>query len=161
MVTNSYIPRTRHDPGKHLALQCVHMRKHFPCFKCSLMRGTLECIGEITPSDDCDTYRIRIRLRRRGTPEVRVLNPKIQQSSKIHMFSTEDLCLFDHREKPWMDRDNLHEKIVPWTAEWLVFYELYLLTGRWFGPEAPHGNTPKAVQPHQAKLDAAADDKKN
>jgi hypothetical protein len=146
MATNRYIPRTRHNPGKHLALQCEHMRKHFPCFTCSLRHGLLECFGEITPSEECDTYRIRIRLPRGGTPKVRVLNPKIQPGAKIHTYANGDLCLFDHREQPWMEGDNLHEKIVPWTSEWLVYYELYQLTGQWLGPEAPHGDTPKVAQ---------------
>jgi len=35
--------------------------------------------------------------------------------------------------------DNIHEKIIPWIAEWLVFYELYRICGKWLGPEAPHG----------------------
>ena len=33
----------------------------------------------------------------------------------------------------------VHETIVPWTAEWIVFYELWKITGEWLGPEAPHG----------------------
>jgi hypothetical protein len=50
------------------------------------------------------------------------------------------LCLFDPRERSWSNRDNLHETIIPWTAEWLVYYELFLISGVWHGPEAPHGD---------------------
>jgi hypothetical protein len=32
----------------------------------------------------------------------------------------------------------LHETIIPWTAEWLVSYELYLTTGKWLGSSAVH-----------------------
>ena len=148
MVTNRYIPIKKYDHGKYLALQHMLMRKHFPCFKCSLLHGTMECCGDITPSDDCNTYRMLIRLGRSGSPKVRVLKPEIQQSSKIHMYSDGNLCLYDHREQPWVKGDNIHEKIIPWTAEWLVYYELYLLTGRWFGPEAQHDNLPKPDQPN-------------
>jgi hypothetical protein len=62
------------------------------------------------------------------------------------MYSSGDLCLYDFREQPWMATDNLHEKIIPWVAEWLVYYELFLLTGKWLGPEAPHGGDIKSPQ---------------
>lgn len=55
------------------------------------------------------------------------------------MYGDGRLCLYDYREQPWRDGDNIHEKIIPWTAEWLVFYELYLIRGKWLGPEAVHG----------------------
>jgi hypothetical protein len=42
--------------------------------------------------------------------------------------------------------DNLHQKIIPWIAEWLVYYELYLICGKWLGPEAPHGPNGKFRQ---------------
>lgn len=146
MARKRYIPKKRHNDGRHLAVQKLLMRKHFPCFECSLKGGLLECFGEITPSEECETYRIRIRLVRGLTPKVRVLKPRILPSSKIHTYGNGDLCLYDHRDQPWMSDDNLHEKIVPWTAEWLVYYELFLLTGKWMGPEAPHGDSPKSPE---------------
>lgn len=146
MATKRYIPKTRQNDGKHLALQSILMRKHFPCFKCSLRRGVLECVGTITPCEDCDTYKIRIRLPRGGVPRVRILDPEIKPSRKIHIYKEGDLCLYYYREQPWMDTDHLHEKIVPWTAEWLVYYELFRITGEWMGPEAPHDDEPKEQQ---------------
>lgn len=146
MAKNRYIPRSKHDSGKHLALQELLMRKHFPCFKCSLRKGTLVCVGEITPCAECSTYKVRISLDRGMTPKVRVIEPDIEPSRKIHMYSSGHLCLFKPEDQPWMDTDCLHEKIVPWTAEWLVYYELYLITGEWLGPEASHGEEPKVQQ---------------
>ncbi len=32
----------------------------------------------------------------------------------------------------------IDDTIIPWTAEWLVFYELWKDTGTWQGAEAPH-----------------------
>ena len=34
--------------------------------------------------------------------------------------------------------------IVPWTAAWIYFYEYWLRTGEWVGPEAPHGKVGSA-----------------
>lgn len=55
------------------------------------------------------------------------------------MYNDGALCLYEPRATPWKSSDSLHEKIIPWTAEWLVFYELFLICGKWLGPEAPHG----------------------
>lgn len=32
----------------------------------------------------------------------------------------------------------LAESVLPWTAEWLFYYEMWHVTGEWGGPEAPH-----------------------
>lgn len=36
----------------------------------------------------------------------------------------------------------LAQTIVPWAAEWLFYYEVWLEDpeDRWFGPEAPHSD---------------------
>lgn len=71
-------------------------------------------------------------------PKVWVISPKIERNPDIHMYRDESLCLYYPKDFKWTDKLNLHETIVPWTAEWLVFYEQYLKSGRWEGPEAPH-----------------------
>jgi len=38
-------------------------------------------------------------------------------------------------------RSWLAKTIVPWTAEWLFLYELWLETGMWWGLEASHNNS--------------------
>jgi hypothetical protein len=79
-------------------------------------------------------------------PHVRILSPEIEPSTKIHMYPTGDLCLYKPSEQPWMESDYIHEKIVPWIAEWLVYYELFKIIGQWLGPEATHDSGPKEVQ---------------
>jgi len=98
----------------------------------------LRCEGVIVPSDGCDTYRIRILYPQFGVPTVRIREPEIAPSREIHMYRDGSLCLYKPAEQPWKITDLIHEKIIPWTAEWLVFYELYLLCGKWLGPEAEH-----------------------
>jgi hypothetical protein len=43
----------------------------------------------------------------------------------------------------WEADSKIAETIIPWTAAWLHFYELYLETGVWRGPQARHGSQPK------------------
>lgn len=114
------------------------VEKHFPCFECCFKNRRLTCIGQITPADGCATYTVQIGYPSDAIPEVRVLAPKIPRSKDIHMYRNGALCLYYPPETPWKHTSNLHETIIPWTAEWLVFYELYLLKGEWLGKSAPH-----------------------
>jgi len=59
------------------------------------------------------------------------------------MYKDRSLCLYFPEDDQWKISDDVHKKIIPWVAEWLVFYELYLLTGRWLGPAAPHASHEK------------------
>jgi len=130
--------RDRAAEYRQFVLQKQLVEKHFPFFRCALRRNVLECVGEIVPSVHCCPYQIGIRYQYESIPQVRIRRPEIRQ--RVHMYRDGTLCLYDHREKPWSPRDNIHEKIIPWTAEWLVFYELQLLSGKWWGPEASHGD---------------------
>ena len=128
----------RAQETRHFIAQKMFVEKHFENFHCSIRRGVLECVGKMRPTDASPKYRIRIRYKQYGIPSVRILEPFIEPSAKIHMYRTGDLCLYHPPTQPWSHHYNLHETIIPWTAEWLVFYELYLTEGRWLGPEIEH-----------------------
>jgi hypothetical protein len=124
---------------RRFVIQKTLIEKHFPCFTCKLRRGHLKCEGRITPSEGCATYRVAISYEQGGVPKVVIKEPHITPSPSIHMYRNGALCLYQPIEDPWKPADNIHQKIIPWTAEWLVFYELFLICGKWLGPEAPHG----------------------
>jgi hypothetical protein len=44
------------------------------------------------------------------------------------------LCLHVPRDKDWTREDFVADKIIPWAAEWLHFYEGWLATGVFCGP---------------------------
>lgn len=44
------------------------------------------------------------------------------------------LCLFDPEGREWTPGDLIAETTVPWACEWLHYYELWHMTGRWLGP---------------------------
>lgn len=146
MAKKPWFKQDRAADYRRFVFQKTLVEKYFPCFRCRLSRRLLKCEGIITPSENCDTYRVAISYEQGGIPEVRIKEPEIAYSPDIHMYSDGTLCLFKPSENPWTGRENIHEKIVPWTAEWLVFYELYRLCGKWLGPEAPHGFSAKAPQ---------------
>jgi hypothetical protein len=43
------------------------------------------------------------------------------------------LCLWWPKQREWMPRLKLTETCVPWTAEWLWYFEDWLATGEWAG----------------------------
>lgn len=145
-MTKSWIKRDRALEDRRFVIQKALIEKYFPCFKCRLSHRLLQCEGLITPSDHCDTYRIKISYEQYGIPKVQIKDPQIEPSARIHMYSTGNLCLYKPTDNPWTVDDNIHEKIIPWTAEWLVFYELFRICGKWLGPEASHGSGAKVSQ---------------
>ena len=44
------------------------------------------------------------------------------------------LCLFDPDGREWTPADLIADTTVLWTSEWLVYYELWHLTGEWLAP---------------------------
>jgi len=124
----------------HFILETNRLKKHFPFLDCTLRGGQLTCRGSITPSEGCDTYKVKLVYRKGETPKVYIVDPPIEAHPKYHMYKDGHLCLFDPRVSPWYSDMMVHETIIPWSAEWLVFYELWKETGKWMGPEAPHGH---------------------
>ena len=72
------------------------------------------------------------------SPRVWVLSPPPRPDAR-HRYADGSLCLYYPRDESWTPRLLLALTIVPWTAYWLACYELWLRTGQWYGPEAPHG----------------------
>ena len=138
MAKSRWNDRDRGLDGRRFVAQKALVEKHFPLFGCRLSHRRLVCEGVITPSQECDAYRIVISYTQNGVPRVMIKDPHIEPSAAIHMYNNGDLCLYHPDETPWKPTDNLHEKIIPWTAEWLLFYELYKIYGKWLGPEATH-----------------------
>lgn len=141
-----WIEPNRAADYRRFICQKTLIESYFPCFRCRLFNNLLTCKGEIIPSQDCDEYSIVIQYAFRKVPRVTIAKPTIRPSSQIHMYRCGALCLYDPRETPWLRSDNVHEKIIPWVAEWLVFYELFVICGTWLGPEAPHGLNGKFQQ---------------
>jgi hypothetical protein len=101
----------------------------------------MSCTGYIQPYKDSTSYKVQIKYSCKGAPKVFIKHPKIKTDHRIHRYSDESLCLYYPLKDPWKSKKNIHETIIPWTAEWLVYYELFLITEKWHGPEQPHDKT--------------------
>ncbi len=73
------------------------------------------------------------------------------------MYKDGTLCLYHPRYHEWDPSDRIDSTILPWTSEWLYFYETWVITGgEWLGEgEHPQRKKPKVATPnasrHQAK----------
>lgn len=146
MAKNFKPPRSnwRLQRQRHFLFQKMHIQRAYPGFNCRILPNRnnpekLVCTGIIQPDIDSPEYVVEIEYTG-GPPQVRILRPEIRPKPEIHMYSDGTLCLYFPDEFKWKQSHMIHKTIINWIAEWLVFYERYLWTGKWEGPEAPHGN---------------------
>jgi hypothetical protein len=88
----------------------------------------------IQPTPMSRRYTVRIAYRAGGVPDVFVLTElKLHPDADVlpHTFPGDKLCL--HLPGQWRPDMYLAHTTVPWTSEWLLYYELWLVTGRWDG----------------------------
>jgi len=79
------------------------------------------------------------------SPEVKILSPKLI-GDPPHTYKGGSLCLYYPDEQPWSNQTcRLYSSIIPWVHEWIVFYEIYLITGVWEHPEVLHSNNKELV----------------
>ncbi len=122
-----------------MQLQIARMRQLFPGFIYRASRGPA-WYGTLRPDGRSPEYRVKLEYRLGTAPKVWVLNPEIDKAAP-HRYDDLSLCLYYPRHGEWNPGMFLAETIVPWAAQWLFFYEAWLVDpdGRWLGPEAPHG----------------------
>ena len=104
-----------------------------------LKKGALVWTGELQPTIFSPVYRIRITHDGKGPPTVRVLSPPLKRDERgqlPHVYRNGTLCL--HQEHEWSQTDSLVSSVVPWTSEWLFFYEIWKATGQWTGSGGNH-----------------------
>jgi hypothetical protein len=91
----------------------MRIGRNYDCFRCRLHNRRPRCTGEIAPADGCGTYTVRIDYAQGGVPEVRVVRPRIEPRSAIHMYGDGTLCLLHPSGIPWLPGDSIREKIIP------------------------------------------------
>jgi hypothetical protein len=99
-------------------------------------RGVIEFTHR--PTGASPTYLIRIDYARAPrAPTVWIVRPSLHPDARtLHRYPNGSLCLFFEDE--WTPEMSFADTIVPWAMEWVACYELWLESGRWVGPEAPH-----------------------
>jgi hypothetical protein len=118
--------------------QIIAMRSRFPQFAFRRVSGRPTWIGDLQPDPESAIYRVRITMCPPKSPRVCVTTPALRRDAP-HIYPDRYLCLHYPPDESWQPSKFIADTIVPWAAYWLACYELWLLTGEWYGPEAPHG----------------------
>jgi hypothetical protein len=119
----------------NLARQLVAIRSAIPEARGKINRGQLNCVVPIEPTPASQTYSALIQYRHWKPPRVHIVEPTLALHSDAtllpHVYPGNELCLFYPGE--WQHNMLLAATILPWTAEWLLHYEIWLATGEWTG----------------------------
>ena len=108
--------------------------------KCYIRNSVLFWEGDIQPTALSRIYHIVVIYRLKARPVVMLKGDNIQGLDRPdfpHKFSIDrenhcvSLCL--HLSHEFNSTQLRADTIIPWTAEWLYFYEVWLATGEWCG----------------------------
>jgi hypothetical protein len=146
----------RADKGPTLAQQAYQLGRLPLARRSTAKAGRLRWEGQLQPTPRSECYLVRIDYAPPGTPDILVLSPQLERPEAgvlPHVYDGDRLCLYYPGE--WHSRMRIDTTILPWISEWLLFYELWLFTGRGLG--GGHGTPapPKAPEP-AGSLRAAA-----
>ena len=120
-------------------IQIRSMRRNYPQFSAKRIgKAEFEFIGDLIVKPELPIYTVSITYRGDRRPIVKVINPPLVDTAP-HIYPTQkDLCLFHPDNYHWTADKLISRNIVSWTATWIYFYEVWLQSGVWYGPEAKH-----------------------
>lgn len=135
----------RRNKSIPLIVQEKLLQKVFPGSKVKNFRGeSLDWKGVLTPSPLSNTYKVWLVYERGMGIKTFVLEPKLAlypgKTLLPHVYSTskQQLCLYYPDGTEWNSSLPIVNTIVPWACEWLLHYEIWLITGEWHGGGVHH-----------------------
>jgi hypothetical protein len=123
-------------PGRSLSVaqQAIGLRGVFPDRPASVQAGRLKWTGVLTPTPLSRDYTISLAYSQSTRPRVVIVDPALRcdiDGDIPHLYRDGSICLNDAHQ--WDSSMLLVDTVIPWTSEWLYFYELWVATGTWFG----------------------------
>lgn len=113
-------------------------------------RGTFTWYFDIQPLSISNIYRLKITYKMGQFPQTFIISPKplpLANGASIlpHTYDTKTqrLCLFHPKYREWNRTKRIDETIVHWAAQWIVYYECWVLTGVWQGGGHGEWDAPK------------------
>lgn len=134
---------------KNVALQLLNLKLKYDYLDCKLEMGKLIWKQRVRPSELSRTYDITVKYNG-VTPEVYLYNQSIMTKKNEYIphcyrryYNNENdeyvkLCLYYPKNQEWSRDMLLSETIIPWTIDWLYFYEIWRITGKWLGGGVTH-----------------------
>ncbi|MCY4160578.1 MAG: hypothetical protein OXE77_01800 [Flavobacteriaceae bacterium] len=102
-------------------------------------RDSFQIELQLQPSPISLKYDIRITYEKNERVKVFVINerlkiaPNREKLPHVYDGGKQQLCLYSSSKKEWNGFKPIADTIIPWTSEWLFYYELWLLSGQWYG----------------------------
>lgn len=131
-----YIPQ----PSIPLDRQASTLLRTFKSFEVVRYIRSKEIVfeGFLQPTPLSKIYKVRIEYRFRSRPTISLPEEDFSKVRPPHTFKEGDLCLY-HRNGTgaWTSKKSI-SKLVPMITHWLWCYEMWLVTGKWYGEEYPH-----------------------
>jgi len=134
-----YIPYRGVNPVKRLYDEKHLLEKAYDFLNVVIRGNTLFAKGYCQPSEHSTVYEYKLMFTPGIRPMVFTTQPQIAYNNDIHMYSRDgSLCLFYPKDQSFTHLSHLFNTIIPWTHEWYLYYELYLLKGKWLHPYVDH-----------------------
>ena len=115
------------------------MRSRFPQFRVKQKgRYDITFTGDLHVKDIYPVYTLSIHYQGDLYPSVKILRPTLVDKPPHFYRKENEPCLYKPKNYAWNRTKLIATDIVPWTAGWIYFYETWLRTGDWLGPEAEH-----------------------
>jgi hypothetical protein len=114
--------------------QAFALRACFPEASITISNNGLVWRGHVQPTVASRVYYVEVIYVGAEYPRVFVLDPPLEKNGEgvlPHFFHEGAICLHERHE--WQPGMRIVDTIMPWTAEWLAHYEIWLATGHWFG----------------------------
>jgi hypothetical protein len=113
--------------------QLVRLKNAKPGSDGTAKHGHLRWRGKFQPTSASAVYTVEIQHTVGHRPVIRVIDPPLEGrpgEALPHVFPGDLLCVY--RGDQWTADKSL-ALILPWISEWLLYYELWLTTGKWYG----------------------------
>jgi hypothetical protein len=107
-----------------------------PYFKFNLVNQN-NFSGIDTSWIDFSNYEMQIKLRPGSQPRVIILRG-LDGEKPPHTYLQWNLCLYHPSENIWSNEGDFSQDILPLVYTWVYFYEVWQITGEWYGREWKH-----------------------
>lgn len=139
-MANKKKHRPMHNSPINLTVQKLSLQNLYPESTCYVHKNVLIWKGDIKPGPFSKTYPVELNYKLNERPHVEVYGDNLQKldsPSFPHHYNLDmknkrvEMCLYYKRD--FTAQMLLSETVIPWAAEWLYFYESWLITGEWSG----------------------------
>jgi hypothetical protein len=105
--------------------------------------------GPWRPTELSNEYTVRISYRQGFRPKIAVLHPHLELAPgneklpHVYADGQNDICV--HRPEEWNKGMSIALTIMPRISQWLYFYEVWVITGKWLG-KGTHPSLPQHAE---------------